>query len=172
MADPTDDDGRDARSAALAGLSAEERRLFERFAAILATAGPPAVPLLRVQRLEVVDGEGRLLVVIGDIGGGRLEQAGIAVYDQQPSERATLAVDECGPSLSFSLRGDDALVIGVDDPETHAMHPGPFLELLSRDGEVARGWRVDDETGAVHSERADEAPAPGEPASDEPAPDQ
>lgn len=147
MADPTKHNNPDARATALADLSAEEVRLFERFAAVLAATGPPAVTVLRVGRLEVVDRQGRARVVLGELG-PEGDTVGIGVYDRRHGGRATLAMSRTGPWLGFTLEGDDALVLGVDDPETEALHPGPYLALLGLDG-VARGWRVDQESGAV-----------------------
>ena len=151
MADPTDHNDSDAPATDLADLSPEEGRLFERFAAILAAAGPPALSVLRVERLEVVDRQGRASVVIGELG-AETDTVGIGVYDRRHSERVTLAMSRSGPWLSFALEGDDALVLGVDDPETEALHPGPYLALLGAEGGVACGWRVDRESGIVEAE--------------------
>lgn len=151
MADPTDHDNPDALAAAMADLTPEESRLFERFAAILALVGPPTPAVVRVERLEVVDRKGRLRVLIGDLGGDGPDTTGIGVYDRRRNERATLALGVGGPFLGFSQLGDDALVLGVDDADTEAVRPGPYLQLLGSDGGVACGWRVDQESGTVES---------------------
>ncbi|HVE45325.1 MAG TPA: hypothetical protein VNA57_01070 [Acidimicrobiales bacterium] len=152
MSDPTNHPATDPWSAALSQLPAEERALFGRFLAVLEGAGSAAIECLRTRRVEVVDDHGSVRAVIGDLAGRDADVFGIAIYDASGSERANLALAEGGPLLSFSAHGDDALVIGVDDPGTTAMRPGPYVELISRAGGVAVGWRVDDESGAVDYE--------------------
>lgn len=165
MPDPTNDAASDDCPAALAELPLEERELFGRFLSFLASAGSPPLDVVRARRVEVVDDRGLVRVLVGNLAGGHAEVFGIGVYDARGGERAALALGEPGPLLSFSLHGDDALVLGVDDPETTAMRPGPYLELLRRSGDVAVGWRVDDESGAVEIDGVDatNARSPGAP---------
>lgn len=149
MADPTNHGVPDAWATALADLAPDERELLGRLIAVLSAGAGTALPVLRAERLEVVDHRGRARVVIGALGGADADTLGIGVYDRRRSERITLALGEAGPLLGFSLDGDDALVLGVDDPETTAIRPGPYVELLGRGPSVALGWRVDEESGKV-----------------------
>jgi hypothetical protein len=142
-------------AAALAALPTDARRAFaERLLDILASDERGATPpRLRVGRLEVVDDRGRVRVVVGGVGGDDYSP-GVAIHDPQGGERATLALFEPGPCLAFSLRGNDALLLGVDDPDPLAMAPGPYVSLLHEGVDVAIGWRVDEETGAVTHQAA------------------
>lgn len=154
MADPTNDPDLGAGPSTLANLSPEaERELFGRFLAALAGPGSPPIPLLRAERVEVVDAHGRARIVLGELGGPDADTlgvgVGVGVYDRRGSERITLALGDAGPLVGFSLGGNDALILGVDDPETTATRPGPYLELLGPDGHVAMGWRVDGASGEL-----------------------
>lgn len=149
MSDPTNHPAADLWSAALSQIPAEERALFGRFLALLESSASPPIDCVRTRRVEVVDEHGVVRAVIGGLVGGEADLFGIAIYDSSGGERATLALTEEGPLLGFSAHGDDALVLGVDDPRTTAMRPGPYLELINRAGDVALGWRVDDESGTV-----------------------
>jgi hypothetical protein len=140
----------DAWAAVLADFVPEERELFGRFlSALFAVASVTALPLVRAERVEVVDGKGRPRVVIGALGRATAGTVGVGIYDRRASERITLALGEAGPILGFSLDGTGALLLGVDDFDTAAVDPGPYVEILTSEGDVAVGWRVHGDTGEV-----------------------
>lgn len=78
----------------------------------------------------VRDGEGRKRALLGCWPAG----VGLAIYDENGSERASLLLGELGPALAFALHGDVALMLGVDDPGGAVSDHGPYMVLLGRDG--------------------------------------
>jgi hypothetical protein len=130
----------------LAGLTAEERRMLDRLIHVLAAEGEwPVLTVLQTERVEVVDGAGRVRLVVGDLAPRRGTDClpGVALRDREGAERASLFLRNEGPELSFAMAGDDALVLGVDDEGGEATRPGPYLQLLDAEGSAVHGWRVD-----------------------------
>jgi hypothetical protein len=130
----------------LAGLTAEERRMLDRLIHVLAAEGEWPVPaVLQTERVEVVDGAGRVRLVVGDLAPRRSDDClpGVALRDREGAERASLLLRNEGPELAFAMAGEDALVLGVDDEGGDATRPGPYLQLLDAEGDVVDGWRVD-----------------------------
>jgi hypothetical protein len=128
--------------AALHQLTDDELRLLGRLVGVLAE---PTV--VRTQRLELVDDEGRVRIVVGNLAPAEEDRysPGVSLRSAEGDERITLALGDDGPALRFTLAGDDALLVGVDDPSPDTTTTGPYLELLGRSGRVALGWRVSDD---------------------------
>lgn len=141
MADPTDPAEPNAQEAVSSGLSPDERELLERFAGFL-RSGDLTVPLLRAQRVEIIDAHGRVVVTIGALGPDGADTHGLGIYDRGGSERACLALGVSGPLLSFDHDGNAALMLGVDDPVSHVDRSGTYVELFAPDQTIALGWRV------------------------------
>lgn len=119
-------------------LSDEELRLFARLVAVLA-----APKLVRTERLELVDRQGRVRAVLGNLAGAAEPgdyYPGLALRSPEGGDRATLVVHDTGPLLGFTLEGNDALVLGVDDPASAEVRgeTGPYVELVGRTGT----WRA------------------------------
>lgn len=100
--------------------------------------------VVRARRLEIVDENDRVRALIGRLGtGGRGEAViGVALVGDRGSHRAWLALDVSGPALVFNQDGNNVIYLGVDDADTDAMNPGPYIELCGRDGATAIRWRV------------------------------
>ena len=113
---------------------------------------PSVDPIVRTRRLEIVDDNDRVRVVVGRLGTGGRDEAviGIAVLDGRGSSRVSLSLDACGPALVFGQDGNNVVYLGVDDGETEAANPGPYVELCDREGATAIGWRVDRDGTVVH----------------------
>jgi hypothetical protein len=138
MPEPTGDPQPNAL-AALERLNDDELRLLRRLITTLSSA-----PVVRTQRLEVVDDEGRVRVVIGNLAGEAEEGCfpGVSLRTEEGTPRAELVVTDDGPALTFSLAGHDVLVAGVDDPDLAMARGGPYVELLHHSAQVAAGWRL------------------------------
>ena len=82
----------------------------------------PAPEVIRAQRFELVDAEGRLRAVLTD--------AGLVLYDEKGKSRATLSLDTDGrPTLSLSdERGKLRAMLALDG--------SPTLMLWDEQGEV------------------------------------
>lgn len=95
----------------------------------------------------VTDPQGRTRLFIGDLSGpgGDLWRPGIAIYDEDGSERVSLLLGDAGPVLSYATGGDTRLEVGVVDRHGEGTMPGPYLIALGRNGETAWSVRVDDE---------------------------
>jgi hypothetical protein len=113
------------------------------------TAGG-AARVLQAERVEVVDGEGRVRLVLGDVGNPDRpgEVYGVAIVDTDGRRRAWLALDDSGAALVFDRTGNAVVELGVDDGTGEAIVTGAYLHLSDIDGRPAIGWRVDDD-GAV-----------------------
>jgi len=111
--------------------------------------GGGAVGIVRARRLEVVDADGVVRAVVGDLAtpprGGVF---GIALLGSQGQPRVWMEVDGQGPALVFDQGGNDVVELGVDDPGADALHVGAYLHLSRPDGRPALGWRVE-EDGSV-----------------------
>jgi hypothetical protein len=109
-------------------------------------AGPDDV--VRARRFEVVDANGVVRVVLGDLAHSRGGVFGIALLGSQGQPRVWIEVDGRGPALVFDQGGNDVVELGVDDPVADALHVGAYLHLSGPDGRPAVSWRVE-EDGSV-----------------------
>ncbi|HZI37338.1 MAG TPA: hypothetical protein VFF24_03460 [Acidimicrobiia bacterium] len=151
MPESTTDPRRPALADALLALDEEALAALDRVVAAL--VDPARIePVVRARRFEVLDDAGRARAVLGDLRAGSEPgcSPGLALRSAAGSERAVLVLDGEGPGLHFALDGDDALSLGVDDPDTQAVQPGPYLELFTPDGAVAQGWRLADDRVVEH----------------------
>ncbi len=106
---------------------------------------------LQAERVEVVDAEGRVRLVLGDIGHPDRpgEVFGVAVVDPGGRQRAWLALDDSGAALVFDRTGNAAVELGVQDGTGESTVSGGYLQLSDVDGTPVIGWRVDDDGGVV-----------------------
>lgn len=113
------------------------------------TAGD-AEPTLQAARVEVVDADGRVRLVLGDIGHPERpgEVFGLAIVDVTGRQRAWLALDDSGAALVFDRTGNAAVELGVGDGTGEATVSGSYFQLSDVDGRPVIGWRVADD-GAV-----------------------
>lgn len=129
MPDATSDPEVAALAETLAGLDNEALAAVRRMLAAADRAAPE--PLVRARRFELVDDYGRVRAVVGDVdpSGGESYAPGFALYSDEGKERVALFLGVCGPSFAMDMAGNDALLMGVRDPDSPAWTPGPFLTL-------------------------------------------
>lgn len=101
----------------------------------------------QTERVEVVDAEGRVRLVLGDVGNPERpgEVFGVAIVDPAGRQRAWLALDESGAALVFDRTGNASVELGVHDGTGQATVSGAYLQLSDVDGRPVMGWRVDDD---------------------------
>lgn len=106
--------------------------------------------VLQAERVEVVDGEGRVRLVLGDVGNPARpgEVFGVAIVDATGRQRAWLSLDDSGAALVFDRTGNAAMELGVHDGTGEATVNGSYIQLSDVDGRPVIGWRVADD-GAV-----------------------
>jgi hypothetical protein len=91
--------------------------------------------VVRARRFELVDDDGRTIAVLGDIGGSsNAPFVGLALLDKAGAKRMWIGLDHTGPSLMCATEGNAVLAIGVNDPETDCLLPGPYIQLMHTDG--------------------------------------
>jgi hypothetical protein len=95
----------------------------------------------------VTDPQGRTRLFLGDLSGpDDAWRPGLAVYDEDGTERVSLLLGDAGPVLSYAADdGDTRLEAGVVDPHSEGTMPGPFLVVVGPNGETAWSIRVNDE---------------------------
>ncbi len=99
-----------------------------------------------VEGFLVRDARGRKRVFLGDLVGGNDEyRPGVAIYDEDGSERVALLLGDAGPALSYAVAGDTRLEVGVIDRGGEGTEPGPFITALDADGQVAWTVRMGDD---------------------------
>lgn len=106
---------------------------------------------LATERLEVVDADGRVRLVLGDIGHPDHpgEVYGVALLDPDGRQRAWLAVDGTGAVFGLDRHGNAVVELGVDDGEGEVVTRGAYFHLADADGRPVVGWRVDDDGTVV-----------------------
>jgi hypothetical protein len=98
---------------------------------------------LRTRRLEVVDGRGQPVAVLGELHHPpAASTVGLALLDGDGMERAVLSLDHEGPKLEMTAEERTALLFGVNDPGPE-VEPGTYLLLLDTNGDPVQSWRVD-----------------------------
>lgn len=105
---------------------------------------PAAAPPVRSSRFELVDTEGRVRAVLGDIWQRGDYTPGLAVFDRRGHERVSVALHPTGPQLSFGLHGNCVLLVGVDDPGSESRPGGAYITLETSDGQVVHQLRADE----------------------------
>ncbi|HVE45128.1 MAG TPA: hypothetical protein VNA57_00070 [Acidimicrobiales bacterium] len=145
MPEPRTDPRLNAVVDLLADASPQTLAVVDDLLAILAGGQGPEELVVRARRFEVTDRRGRVRAVLGDLSPASEDLCfpGLSLHTAEGTERLFLVLTAQGPTLNFALEGNDALVLGVDDPGTEAVRPGPYLALLDREGQVAAGWRIE-----------------------------
>ena len=100
---------------------------------------------VRTRRIEVVGGDGRPWLVIGEAGASAVR--GLWVLDAGGSQRLWLGVDGAGAGLAVGRRGTVVAGLGVHDAVPDAAHVGSYAFVGDVDGEPVAGWYVDDDAG-------------------------
>ena len=75
---------------------------------------------------------------------------GIAIHDEEGSERIWLTLDAEGPTLVFASEGTGVIYIGVDDPAADTRRPGAYINIGDATGTVTVGWRVTPDGSISH----------------------
>ncbi|HUP68625.1 MAG TPA: hypothetical protein VM142_02300 [Acidimicrobiales bacterium] len=111
---------------------------------------PPDEQVVRTQRLEIVDAEGRLRAVVGDLAPAQSDSPdfGIALLDEHGARRAWLSLGPHGPMVGLDHSGNTVAEMGVTDPGGDALGTGAYLVLSDNTGGLAIGWWVE-EDGSV-----------------------
>jgi hypothetical protein len=106
--------------------------------------GPAPGDVVRAQRFEVVDADGNVTAVFGDLRSRDPEfpVTGLAVLDADGMTRASLAFDPSGPNLTLMDAGNIVFAVGVNDPAPDANYLGPYLLLMDAHGVPVISWRV------------------------------
>lgn len=108
--------------------------------------------VVRGREVELTDDNGVVRFRAGFLGTDRTDTAigevwGLEVYDEWG--RARLAMQHClhGAVVALKFRGNQVLVVGVNDPAPDVVVPGPYVVLCDPDGEpierihAAETWR-------------------------------
>lgn len=105
----------------------------------------PQAPTVRARRVEVVDDEGRLRAVLGEVArpAQQAPSFGLVLYDEHGRARLWAAVEDTGPVLVLDQDGNVGVEVGVHDPNDDTDHVGAYIVLNDADGTPAAGWRVE-----------------------------
>lgn len=108
---------------------------------------PNDEPVVRTQRLEIVDAEGRVRVVVGDLAPEEANSPdfGLALLDDQGAHRAWLSLGPDGPVVGLDHAGNTVAELGVIDSGGDALGTGAYLVLSDPTGALAIGWWVEDD---------------------------
>ena len=81
---------------------------------------PETAEVLQCSRIEVVDDDGQVRIVLGNIAVSDDFEPGIAILDENGSERISIALFAQGPQLSIAADGTGVIDLFVSDrgPET------------------------------------------------------
>jgi hypothetical protein len=107
--------------------------------------------VLSARRFEVVDTEGRVRAVVGNLSGSSSEwYPGVALLDEDGHERVSLMLGASGPLLTFAEAGNVALELGVfDEADPESVAPGPCVVVCDRSGTARWSVRLDADGHAV-----------------------
>lgn len=87
--------------------------------------------MLRGRRLELVDDDGTVRVMAGDLPTGG---HGIAVLDPAGRPRLWLALEPTGPVIVLTQHGNIVVEAGAHDPVGQVLRPGAYAYLADGDG--------------------------------------
>jgi hypothetical protein len=107
------------------------------------TSREPPVASVRAQRVEIVDADGRVRVVLGALEApGGSPSFGMTLLAADGRARAWLALPPAGPELVLTLAGNVVVHVGVSDPGLETVDEGAYLHLSGPDGAPVIGWQV------------------------------
>lgn len=111
---------------------------------------PDDEQVLRTRRLEIVDAQGRVRAVVGDLAPASADSPdfGLALLDGQGARRAWLSLGPQGPVVGLDHNGNTVAEMGVTDAGGDALGTGAYLVLSDAAGALAIGWWVE-EDGSV-----------------------
>lgn len=98
-------------------------------------------PLVRTERLELVDDEGNVRLVGGDLG-DRLDSYGVLFASKDDQLKVALEFNVLGVALTFIRDGNEVLKLGVSkSTDTDGIeHEGAMLRLCDNEGRPIHGW--------------------------------
>lgn len=104
--------------------------------------------VVRARRIELVDGDGRVRGVVGEISppgprSGAVFGAEFYLADGEP--RASVAMEGGRAWFTLEMAGNIRVHAGVNDATTEAVDETAYLYLLGPDGAPLIGWRVADD---------------------------
>jgi len=99
---------------------------------------------LRVRRLEVVDDDGRVRVVVGELEDPLRDDPvfGITVLDATGHPRVSAGLAPDGAWLALEVEGNAVVVLGATEAGADPIEPHSYLVLSDRRGLPGIGWRV------------------------------
>lgn len=111
---------------------------------------PPDEQVVRTQRLEIIDTEGRVRAIVGDLAPPNADYTdfGVELLDGQGARRAWLSLGPHGPVVGLDHSGNTVAEMGVTDAGGDALGTGAYLVLSDATGGLAIGWWVE-EDGSV-----------------------
>ncbi|HVE47479.1 MAG TPA: hypothetical protein VNA57_12135 [Acidimicrobiales bacterium] len=111
---------------------------------------PSDEQVVRVRRLEIVDAEGRVRAVVGDLAPAEADAPdfGLALLDAHGARRAWVSLGPHGPVVGLDHSGNSVAEMGVTDAGGDALGTGAYLVLSDATGGLAIGWWVE-EDGSV-----------------------
>ncbi|HVF74597.1 MAG TPA: hypothetical protein VM938_06070 [Acidimicrobiales bacterium] len=97
----------------------------------------------RTRRLEVVDANGRVRLLVGQLDHPPAPSTvGLALLDETGHERAVLSLEPEGPQLELTSQGHNtAVLLGVADPGGE-VDANTYLVLFDHEATPAAAWRV------------------------------
>jgi hypothetical protein len=106
--------------------------------------------IVRARRLELVDSEGRVWAVLGELDPGRSRGGDASLYGLElqgagAAARISISVGQDGPSILLEIAGNTAIHLGANGPASDAVDARSFAYLCDWDGTPAVGWRVADD---------------------------
>lgn len=111
---------------------------------------PSDEQVVRGRRLEIIDAEGRVRAVVGDLAPVEADAPdfGLALLDAQGARRAWVSLGPHGPAVGLDHSGNSVAEMGVTDAGGDALGTGAYLVLSDATGGLAIGWWVE-EDGSV-----------------------
>lgn len=101
--------------------------------------------VVRAERFELVDRQGRVRAVLGTSAGGDggHDVVGLELLDPSGSARAWLSFEEgWGTQLCFADRGNQIVLVDLVEATPEAAEPGPSIRLCDATGVPVLEWRV------------------------------
>ncbi len=111
--------------------------------------------VVRAHRVEIVDADGRLRGVLGEIEPARHRRdsvIGLEIYTRSGEPRFSVALRGGRAWMMFELGGNARLQAGVNDETTEAVDERAFVYVLDPDGLPLAGWRVADDGTLIEHE--------------------